>query len=462
MIIPCCGSCERYQPSQGGRAQPSTKNGDFMCLLPLPNLNFESIAYKKGVREFDCRACPECLQKLANSWVLRSVFEARSHAHNCMITLTYDTFVRDDKGRILKDKYGVPLENPVDPDLKVNKRDVQLFVKRLRKWYSKISDDHIKVLVGAEYGSKTHRAHYHLILFGVMFPDLVPYKKSKRGNQIYFSHKLSALWNHGICTVDSTNIRSSIARYCTKYCAKSRSQDTFMLFSKGIGSDLLYKHFNGLSYFIDGREYAVPRMIWERYIVDKYQRRFHGLNNVPLLSPKYVNRDSSILFESDDWYFIRSQKSRAFYRRVRDRDPLYVNYLSYWQSRGQLFESRKLPARQRIIQLSDSKYHFYKAAALRCLDMRNEFDLSFVAPGSNCISALYHDLYSRIYAHDFLPSTQAKKILFDINYVNVDYIQNSFAVDVSCPNTANDTESPYFGIFGDHILQKIQCSSPFD
>lgn len=432
-----------------------------MCLLPLPNLNFDSIAYKKGIREFDCGACPECLQKRSNIWVLRSVFEARSHAHNCMITLTYDTFVRDDKGRILKDKYGVPLENPVDPDLKVNKRDVQLFVKRLRKWYSNISDDRIKVLVGAEYGSKTHRAHYHLILFGVKFPDLVPYKKSKRGNQIYQSSILTNLWNHGICTVDSINIRSSIARYCTKYCAKSRSQETFMLFSKGIGSDLLYKHFNGFSYYIEGREYSVPRMIWERYIVDKYQHRFHGLRNVPLVSPKYVNRDWDILLESDDLHFIRSQKSRAFYRKVRDRDPRYIKYLSYWQSRGDLFESRMLPARQRILQLSDSKYHFYKSAALRCLDMRKEFDLSFVAPGSNCRSALYHDLYSRIYTYDFLFSHQAKTVLFNINYDNVEFIQDSFAVDCSCPNTANDTVNPYIGIFGDHILQKVQDSSPF-
>lgn len=355
-----------------------------MCLLPLPNLQFNSLAYKKGVREFDCGACPECLRKRANIWVLRSVYESREHSYNCMITLTYDNFKRE-HGKIVG-------EYDPDPDLHVCKRDVQLFIKRLRKWYSTISDEKIKYIACAEYGSRTHRAHYHLLLFGVRFPDMSYYKKSKRGNPIFMSSILTKLWSHGICTIDCTRVYSAVARYCTKYCAKSRSDDTFMLCSQKIGFNGLLSDFNGRSYFIDGREYTIPRFIWEYYITSKYQRKYLYLKNAPLLSPKYVNRNKELSDYDLDWDYERSKKQRAFYRRVRDKDSLYISYLEYWQRKGQQFESCLLPARIRILQLPDNKYHFYKVAALSCIDKRKLYFKSYPAPGSNCVSAYGRDI----------------------------------------------------------------------
>lgn len=392
-----------------------------MCLFPLPNLDISGLVFKKGVREFDCGACPECLRKRSNIWALRAVYESREHAYNCMITLTYDNFEYDDKGDIIG-------ELPVNPDLKVNQRDVQLFIKRLRKWYSTVSDEKIKYIACAEYGSKTHRAHYHVILFGVRFPDIHFYKKSKRGNVIYMSEKLSSLWSHGICTVDSISVHSAIARYCTKYCAKSRSDNTFMLCSQKIGFNGLVRDFNGLNYMIDGREYTIPRFIWEYYITNKYQNRYKNLRHVPLLSPKYVNRDKNLSDFQLDVFYEYSKKQRAFYRKVRDRDPVYIKYLEYWQKKGQLFDYHRLDPFTRILQLSDSKFHFYKIRALECLAKRKYIPV--VAPGSSCISA-YHRYMESIGVH--LP-------------------------EPSCPNRASDTRAMLFADF----LVKIDEKSPFE
>ncbi|UPW40996.1 replication initiator protein [Sigmofec virus UA08Rod_5838] len=344
-----------------------------MCLFPLPNSNISGLAYKKGVHEFDCGACPECMRKRSNIWALRSVYEARSHAFNCMITLTYDNFIRDPKtGKILG-------ETPVDRDLRVNKRDVQLFIKRLRAWHSTISCEKIKYLACAEYGSTTHRAHYHIILFGVHFPDLHFYKKSKRGNSIYMSNILTNLWKHGICTVDCINVHSAVARYCTKYCAKSRSENTFMLASQRIGLDKLLEDFNGINYMIDGREYPIPRVVWQEVILRRYGSSFSDM------SYKYVN------YTTENWLngsFERSKIQRSIYRAVRDSDPQYSAYLSYWQQRGELFDSNKLSVRERIYLLNEGKFHFYKISALRVLDYRKKF-IPFPAPGSNCVSAYF-------------------------------------------------------------------------
>lgn len=356
-----------------------------MCLFPLVNNNIKGLAYRKGVREFDCGACPECLRKRSNVWALRSVYEARAHVSNLMVTLTYDNFNRDPgTGKILG-------ELPVNPYLEVNKRDIQLFIKRLRKWYSSISDEKIKYIACAEYGSHTHRAHYHLILFGVRFPDYHFYKKSKRGNPIYMSSILTRLWSHGICTIDSINVHSAVARYCTKYCAKSRSDNTFMLCSQHIGLNELLKDFNGYNYMIEGREYSIPRCVWQEYIMRKYSRYSS------IVSYKYYNLPSSDIdvlsseYQVSLSHFYKNRADRKRYRYLRDRDPVYLRYLDYWQHKGLQFEQCLLKPIQRIYLLDERKFHSYKTAALAVYTYRSKF-IPFPAPGSNCISAYYRYL----------------------------------------------------------------------
>lgn len=402
-----------------------------MCFFPLVNNNITGIAYRKGVREFDCGACPECLRKRSNSWALRAVYESKSHVSNYMVTLTYDNFVRDPKtGRILG-------ETPVDPDLSVNKRDVQLFIKRLRKWYSSISNEPIKYIACAEYGSRTHRAHYHCILFGVKFSDIHFYKKSKRGNPIYMSNTLTSLWNHGICTVDSINVHSAVARYCTKYCAKSRSDNTFMLCSQRIGLDNLLKDFNGYSYFIDGREYTIPRIVWQEYIMNKYSSLY------PAMSCKYVNRsnvDNDFYYDSAFW---KSRSARRLYRYVRDNDSVYKSYLSYWQFKGSCYESIQPSVSQRIRLLPDRKFHNYKIAALECLKQRRKW-IPVIAPGSGCVSAYYRyrDCLTR-----HCPDLYKFQIL-------------SLARYSSRPNRASDTDISIKYSVSDLI--PVFCRTPFD
>lgn len=377
-----------------------------MCLFPLPNTNFNSKAYKKGVKEFNCGACPECLKQRASVWALRSHFESLQHVDNCMVTLTYDSYIRDKAGHIIGEK---------DPDssLVVDKRDVQLFIKRLRKWYSTYSPNtKIKYLATAEYGNRTHRAHYHVILFGVRFPDVVFYKKSKRGNLIYTSSTLTELWAHGICTVDSLSITPAVARYCTKYCAKSRSENTFMLFSHELGLTGMLEAFNGRPYIIDGRSYPIPRVVWQRYIYNKYSSLY------PEIDYRYVNHSpefkrGDVLF--DEPYDVSLARRNAFFA-VRDCDDVYKSYLSYCKSYYSTFENFRAPVLTRILQLSD-KYYFYKQKALDCYFKRKSF-IPTPAPGSGQRSAFLR------YIDELVPTLCPTR-----------YLPYS-----PCPNTANDTK----------------------
>lgn len=371
-----------------------------MCLFPLSAYSktelYGSHLVDNSIKQYDCGACPECLRKRANLWALRAVYESKFHAYNCMITLTYDNFVRDPRtGKILG-------ETIPDPDLKVNQRDIQLFIKRLRKYFFGNSQSDMKYIACAEYGSCTHRAHYHLLLFGIRFDDYHFYKKSRRGNPIYMSNILTKLWNHGICTIDSVNIHSGVARYCTKYLAKNRSDKTFMLVSQRLGLEGLLRDFNGISYFVDGREYPIPRRVWQEVIFNRY--------SMDLATFRYVNRkfvtidersscQTLLLANSVDGVpssfevcvnedeFCLNFFQRSMFRQIRNDDVQYQKYLLYWQRKGGVFERLRPPVLQRIYALDDRKFHNYKIAALHCYCKRKGFYSSFPAPGSNCVSA---------------------------------------------------------------------------
>lgn len=325
-----------------------------MCFFPIPNTNDRGAAYKAGLTEFDCGVCPECLKKRASRMMVRDVAEASCHKDNCMITLTYDSFIYDDDGKIIGERVS---------DRSVDKRDVQLFVKRLRQHVWRRYKRRIKYRVSAEYGKRTGRPHYHMLIFGFTFPDAVYFRDSDRGNTIYQSAALTALWGQGICTVDSKHVNAQIARYVSKYTSKDhgRSVDTFSLCSQGIGIEKLYRDFNGSHYMIDGVRYPIPRQVWERYIVDKYK-------DMIALDPRYVPRSDESMADGS---FQASRMKRELYRRIRDLDPVYMAYIASWRGFSEQFQAIQAPVKTRILLLPNEKYGRYKIKAIEALNLRN-------------------------------------------------------------------------------------------
>lgn len=375
------------------------KIGDFMCMFEFAN-KASPRALLKGMEKFECGSCPECLQKKSRQWALRAAMEMKDNI-GMMITLTYDTYKVDKNGNFTN------IENPIDPTIPLSKRHCQLFMKRLRKAFPERT---IKYIIAAERGKKG-RAHYHGLIFGLVFDDLIKYKKSKRGNVIYKSKTLEKIWQHGICTVDSVNPSSKVARYCTKYCAKdSGADETFMLFSHGIGEKALFRLFNGKSYWVEGREYPIPRQIWNKVIEKRYFMEGYS---------KYVNRvhvelEEKRLFNSIARFESRAAKkegyplslvvARAFYRSARrlqsseawyqigkgrrekfmlfrDSDPQYQEYLRYWSAKARVYDLTRPSVDLRILALPDNKYRSYKNRAILAKH-RQVLKLDFVPPRS--------------------------------------------------------------------------------
>lgn len=79
-----------------------------------------------------------------SDWIIRLQHEAQYNPHTLFVTLTYKTenLCYNDNGEAC-----------------LVKRDLQLWLKRLRKKYS------VRYYAVGEYGTKNHRPHYHVILF---------------------------------------------------------------------------------------------------------------------------------------------------------------------------------------------------------------------------------------------------------------------------------------------------------
>jgi hypothetical protein len=144
-----------------------------------------------------CGRCIGCRVMKARTWAMRCVHEAKCHESNAFITLTY-----------------APENCP--PELR--KRDLQLFLKRLRK----LSARSFRYFAVGEYGSKYSRPHYHAILFGFDFQDRQLHGGSPE-HPIYRSALLEKAWPHGFSTVGSVTPAS--AQYVAQYTVKKLNGD---------------------------------------------------------------------------------------------------------------------------------------------------------------------------------------------------------------------------------------------
>lgn len=180
-----------------------------MCLRPLIaykaiELNPETMkrpyvfSPKKGYSDLaqylPCGTCSECVAAKAREWSVKCIAESKYHTVNCAFTLTYSD------------------ENIHETGL--SKRDIQLFMKRLRKRFGV----GIRYFIVGEYGDNTCRPHYHGILFGMDFPDKYPWQKGKKGSMQYRSSTLESLWTLGHCTVGDFN--DATASYICQYVNK--------------------------------------------------------------------------------------------------------------------------------------------------------------------------------------------------------------------------------------------------
>lgn len=159
-----------------------------------------------------CGQCIGCRLERSRQWAVRCMHEASLHTDNCFVTLTYS-----DEGIAHLDRCIDPETGEIGagPLRSLNKRDIQLFMKRLRKR----TGSKIRYLQCGEYGSKTQRPHHHVLIFGFDFQDKYMFAENRRlGVRYYRSPMLEELWPYGMSALGDLTFESAayVARYCVK------------------------------------------------------------------------------------------------------------------------------------------------------------------------------------------------------------------------------------------------------
>jgi len=153
-----------------------------------------------GDIELACGQCIGCRMRRASDWSLRCMHEASLWDDNCFVTLTYGNGMLPPNGSLCH-------------------ADYQKFMKRLRK-----GRDKVRFYMCGEYGPLNERPHYHACLFNVHFrSDMVPSGTSESGEVFYESAELTALWGHGMATVQDLNAKT--ASYTARYIMKKALGD---------------------------------------------------------------------------------------------------------------------------------------------------------------------------------------------------------------------------------------------
>lgn len=165
-----------------------------------------SYGFPKTRMEIPCGQCIGCRLDRARAWAIRIMHEASLYDENCFVTLTYADHQLPENGSL-------------------QKRDMVLFMKRLRKRFPAIK---IRFFQCGEYGELLQRPHHHLILFNFNFPDRKPFRRSN-GNQLYLSEALAELWPHGLHSIGELTFDSACytARYILKKITGESAEDHY-------------------------------------------------------------------------------------------------------------------------------------------------------------------------------------------------------------------------------------------
>lgn len=161
-IIICCDSSEGPL-----NVDLATKRGFHVDLFNKEFVHSENgYFYLHKSLDIPCGRCLGCRLDYAQQWALRLSLESLYWKNSYFITLTYD------------DRHV--------GDYCLKKREAQKFLMRLQK-----AHPGCRYFLCGEYGSKTLRPHYHLILF--MDDDLV--LGDKVGVNSWLSPEISRLWS---------------------------------------------------------------------------------------------------------------------------------------------------------------------------------------------------------------------------------------------------------------------------
>lgn len=229
--------------------------------------------YLEGIR-IPCGRCIGCRLDKSREWATRLQCEALDYpeSSNWFVTLTY---AQPDDSLDLP-SYGRFASVNDDGALTLNKQHPTDWLKRLREHHArKVSYDYdpptyydsrtgkvrplgIRYFLAGEYGDRTMRPHYHVIMLNCPLPDLRQIGRNKLGMPLYTSDLMTETWGYGHVTIGRMTWQTAayVARYTLKKANGQTDEQyeqlgltpeyTVMSRMPGIGHEYLLRHSNDI------------------------------------------------------------------------------------------------------------------------------------------------------------------------------------------------------------------------
>lgn len=236
------------------------------CWSPITKRFGKAMTYE--IVDIPCGKCVACKKARTSAWSLRLRMHERAATNAYFLTLTYNT-----------------THIPITPKgfMSLEPEHLTLYLKRLRKAHKKQDPQATKITYYAvgEYGTKSWRPHYHLIIFNV---DI---------------KLLESCWSHPVTKqpygeIHIGTVTGASIGYTLKYLAKPKRVPThrnddriteFARMSKGIGL-----------------AYLTPQMI-EYHQNDPVNRVFATLDDKKVSLPRYFKNR---IYDGETWNLIKS------------------------------------------------------------------------------------------------------------------------------------------------------------
>lgn len=169
-----------------------------------PIFGYEGVRLGLQKIELPCGKCTVCCKDYYTSWATRGSRELSRWDFSIFLTATYS-------------------EENLPAKSSLRKKDVQNFIKRVKKRFKSSTENPIRQIYCGEYGTKaTRRPHYHVVLFNCNPGDFKPHRITDQGHQVFTSKLLTELWGNGHVEV-SWATPATIA-YLFKYILKKKTR----------------------------------------------------------------------------------------------------------------------------------------------------------------------------------------------------------------------------------------------
>lgn len=279
--------------------------GDVNALGRRPlDFSREAMARSGSLICAPCGQCASCRLEYSRQWACRCMDESRMWKENSFVTLTFDEVNLKDHGPSLA------------------RRDMQLFMKRLRKQRGV----DIRFYGCGEYGTRYGRPHYHLLLFNLGFSDQVFYKVNALGDRMYNSASLAAVWPYGYSVVGGVTFESAayVSRYMMDRVTETKQvKDEFgrvtgreltakyivKYLDKATG-ELLEPEFSQMSRGGRHGMGGIGRPFYEKFKFDMYPHDCYIRRGIKMMPPKFYDG----LLEKEDPGLLAELKRKRFDR----------------------------------------------------------------------------------------------------------------------------------------------------